>query len=96
MTNIWIFSSGPTGIGKPTDITEDWLFPAKQKQLIDTIQPVEIVLFHGNLDRKHMNFFEKFIINKVNGAFGDFRVWDDIKSWSTSIGKFILNNKNND
>jgi len=94
--NIWIFSSGPTGLEKPIDITKGWLLPAKQKQLIDIIQPVGIEIFHGNLDRKHMNLFEKFIIKKVNTPFGDFRVWDDIRSWSSSIGKFMLNNKKND
>ncbi len=88
---VWLFSSGPTGEEKPLDITKGWLVPAKQKELIGYIKPVEIKLFHGKLDLKCLNVFEKLIIKKVDAPFGDYRVWDSITSWASSIGKYILN-----
>ena len=87
---VWIFSSGPSGEGDPVKLTNGWRFPTALQPIADRIQPREIVLFHGNLDAKKLNFFEKWILNNVKAQTGDFRDWDAITAWASSIAKALL------
>ena len=82
---VWLFSSGPMGKGDPVQLTKGWRFPKSQGPIIDRIRPRDIALFHGMLDMKKLNFFEKWVIKNVKAPIGDFRDWDAIAAWATAI-----------
>jgi len=82
---VWIFSSGPLGAGDPVELMKGWRFPEGLRPIIDRIQPRDIAIFHGMLDIKKLNLFEKFAIKNVKSPVGDFRDWDAITSWTTAI-----------
>ena len=82
---VWLFSSGPTGHGDPVELLDGWELPNQQADVIDRIQPRETALFHGALDRKKLNFLEKWMVKLVNAPTGDFRDWDQIEAWAEQI-----------
>ncbi|MBN1428016.1 MAG: flavodoxin domain-containing protein [Anaerolineae bacterium] len=82
---VWLFSSGPTGEGDPVEMMNGWRFPTGQQPIADRIRPRDIAVFHGYVNVDKLNLFEKWILNKVKAASGDFRDWDAIASWAGSI-----------
>ena len=86
---VWLFSSGPTGEGDPVALLEGWRLPADQKPVIDRIQPRDIAVFHGNIDVARVNLIEKTAVKALKKPFGDFRNWDAITSWATSIAQVL-------
>lgn len=86
---VWLFSSGPTGEGNPVELTEGWHFPKALQPIADHIQPRDITVFHGAINMKKLNFIEKWMMNKVKAHLGDFRDWDAITSWATSIADVL-------
>ena len=82
---VWLFSSGPTGEGNPMELTKGWYFPKALQPIADRIQPRDITIFHGAINMKKLNFIEKWMINKAKAPIGDFRDWDAIISWATTI-----------
>jgi menaquinone-dependent protoporphyrinogen oxidase len=82
---VWLFSSGPTGEGDPVELTQGWRFPKGQQPIADRIQPRDVVVFHGAIDKGDLNFIERFMIKNVKAPIGDFRDWDAITAWATSI-----------
>ena len=86
---IWLFSSGPTGEGDAVEILRGWRFPPKLQPLVDSIQPHDIVVFHGDVDMEKLNIIEKRILGNVKAPVGDFRNWDAITTWATSIASTL-------
>lgn len=84
---VWVFSSGPTSKEDPVKGVQGRLFPEKIQGAFDAIKPVDITVFHGNLNEEKLNGFEKFVINKVNAQMGDFREWEAIETWAKRITK---------
>ncbi len=82
---VWLFSSGPTGEGDPVELTKGWRFPQAQQPIADRIQPRGIAIFHGNVNIKKLNFIEKWMLKNVQTPLGDFRDWETVTSWATSI-----------
>ncbi len=82
---VWFFSSGPTGEGDPVTLMKGWRFPTAQQSLANRIQPRDIAVFHGDLDMDKLNIGEKLIIKGVRSPTGDFRDWDAITEWATTI-----------
>ena len=82
---VWFFSSGPTGQGDPNEIMDGWSFPENLEQVRKTVNPKDIILFHGNLDLDRLNFAEKMIVKSVKATVGDFRDWLVIRGWARSI-----------
>jgi menaquinone-dependent protoporphyrinogen oxidase len=82
---VWLFSSGPMGKGDPVQLMKGWRFPKRQRPIIDRIRPRDIAIFHGMLDMKKLNFFERWVIKNVKAPVGDFRDWDAITSWAAAI-----------
>jgi menaquinone-dependent protoporphyrinogen oxidase len=82
---VWLFSSGPTGEGDPVELVKGWRLPAELQPLVDQIKPRDIAVFHGNLNIEKMNFIEKGLIKNVKAPVGDFRDWEAITAWATSI-----------
>ena len=91
---VWLFSSGPTGEGDPVELVEGLRLPAALQPVADRIQPRDIAVFHGYINPDKMNFIEKWAIKSVvKKPFGDFRKWDAIVSWSTSIADALKDGK---
>ena len=83
---VWLFSSGPTGEGDPVELVEGWRLPAALQPVADRIQPRDIAVFHGYINPDKINFVEKWSIKSiVKKPFGDFRDWDAIVTWTTTI-----------
>ena len=82
---VWVFSSGPTGKGDPVELLQGWRLPDALKPVVDRIQPRDIAVFHGSIDPEKINFFEKQMVKTVKALSGDFRDWDAIVRWATSI-----------
>ena len=86
---VWLFSSGPTGTGDPSALLQGWRFPKALQPIADRIRSRGIALFHGALDINKVGFVEKWMVNNVKGAFGDFRDWDAIESWAKGIADAV-------
>lgn len=87
---VWLFSSGPTGEGDPVELVEGARLPPALQPVVDRIQPRDIVVFHGFINPDRINFIEKWSIKSlVKKPFGDFRDWDAITSWATSIANAL-------
>jgi menaquinone-dependent protoporphyrinogen oxidase len=86
---VWLFSSGPTGEGDPVELLQGWEFPKGQQAIADRIQPRDIIVFHGNVDVKKLNFLHKWMISKVEAPVGDFRDREAITSWAASVAKVL-------
>ena len=89
---VWIFSSGPTGEGDPVELVEALRFPVALQPVVDRIHPRDIAVFHGFINPDKINFIEKWSIKSlVKKPFGDFRNWDAITAWATSIAETLKN-----
>ena len=86
---VWLFSSGPTDEGDPVELTEGWRFPKALQPIADRIQPRDVAVFHGVMDEKKLNPFEKWVIKNVKAPMGDFRDWDAITAWTTAIADVL-------
>jgi menaquinone-dependent protoporphyrinogen oxidase len=87
---VWIFSSGPTGEGDPVELVEGLRFPVALQPVVDRINPRDIAVFHGFINPDKINFIEKWSIKSlVKKPFGDFRNWDAITAWATSIAETL-------
>jgi menaquinone-dependent protoporphyrinogen oxidase len=84
---VWIFSSGPTGEGDPAVILKGWELPEALKPIVDRIKPRDVAVFHGNLDAKKLNLFEKAMVKGVKAPMGDFRNWTEIRAWAANIAR---------
>lgn len=83
---VWLFSSGPTGEGDPVELIEGSRLPEALQPIADRIQPRDIAVFHGYINPDKINFIEKWAIKSlVKKPFGDFRDWDTIVTWATTI-----------
>lgn len=83
---VWLFSSGPTGVGDPVQLVEGQRLPEGLQPLVDRIQPRDVTVFHGFIDPEKVNRIEKWAVKSlVKKPFGDFRDWDAITSWAASV-----------
>jgi len=86
---VWLFSSGPSGEGDPVELLQGWRFPKGQQAIADRIQPQDIAVFHGDVNVNKLNFIEKWMIKNVKAPVGDFRDWEAITVWATSIADVL-------
>ncbi len=82
---LWLFSSGPTGPGDPAELLQGWRLPEGLKPLAEGLQPRDIALFGGAMDAEKLSFIERLMIRMLKAPVGDFRDWDAIASWASSI-----------
>ena len=82
---VWLFSSGPTGEGDPSQLMNGWQFPEAQRPLADRIRPRGITFFHGVLDTDKLNFGERLLVRGIKAPLGDFRDWAAIETWAADI-----------
>jgi menaquinone-dependent protoporphyrinogen oxidase len=89
---VWLFSSGPTGPGDPVELVEGKRLPAGLQPIIDRIRPRDVAVFHGHINREKLNWIETWAIKSlVKKPFGDFRDWDAIVAWATTITAALKN-----
>ena len=81
----WLFYSGPLGKGEALELVKGQRCPKSLQPAIDHIQPRDMAVFHGFIDMKKLNFFERFAFKKSPTMQGDFRDWNAIISWANSI-----------
>lgn len=87
---VWLFSSGPTGLGDPVELVGGWRLPAGMRPVVERIQPRDTAVFHGWINPEKINRIEKWAIqNLVKKPFGDFRDWDMIVNWTTQIAAAV-------
>jgi menaquinone-dependent protoporphyrinogen oxidase len=82
---VWIFSTGPSGKGDPVELLKGERAGVNVKAIIERIKPRGTAVFHGYLNEKKMNLFEKWIVKRVGGGLGDFRDWDMITAWAKKV-----------
>ena len=87
---VWLFSSGPTGMGDPETLLQDWRFPKALQPIADRIHSRDIAVFHGAVDMKKLNLIEKWMLKNVKAPPGDFRDWDTISAWASTISDVLL------
>ena len=84
-SEVWLFSTGPSGEGDPVELLNGWTFPPLQQAIADRIAPRGITLFHGVLDPKKLSSIETKILKNLKAPVGDFRDWDAVNIWGKSI-----------
>ena len=82
---VWIFSSGPLEKGDPVQLLKGQILPKSLQPVVDRIKPRDIAVFHGAIFMDKLNFFEKWMMQRVKTGVGDFRDWDMITKWAKNI-----------
>jgi menaquinone-dependent protoporphyrinogen oxidase len=82
---LWTFSSGP--VGEPKENQKIEPIGTSIIKLMEELKPIEHKVFPGNLDKSALNFAEKGIIKIVKATYGDYRDFEEIRSWATSIAQ---------
>jgi menaquinone-dependent protoporphyrinogen oxidase len=77
---VWLFSSGP--IGDPPKPDED---PVDVAEITALTGARGHAVFAGKIDRSRLGFGERAIVSALKVPEGDFRDWDEIRSWASSI-----------
>ena len=81
---VWLFSSGP--IGDPPKPTED---PVDVAEAMTLTGARDHRLFAGKLDKTVLSFPERAIVGALRGPQGDFRDWDEIRTWAEGIAESL-------
>ncbi len=81
---VWLFSSGP--IGDPPKPEE---LPIDAVELSEMTNIVEHRLFAGKIDKQALGFGEKAVVLALRAPEGDFRDWDEIRSWARHIAQTL-------
>jgi menaquinone-dependent protoporphyrinogen oxidase len=81
---VWLFSSGPIGDpakpeGEPVDVAA----------LRESTDAIDHRVFAGKLERRQLGLPEKAIVAVVHAAEGDYRQWDAVPEWASSIAETL-------
>lgn len=86
---LWLFSSGPTGSDDPVKLLNGELVPPALADLVESIHPREIRVFHGKIDLRRLPPKDREIIKAAGVPRGDYRDWASIKLWATEISRAL-------
>jgi menaquinone-dependent protoporphyrinogen oxidase len=81
---VWLLSSGP--IGDPPKPEED---PVDIADVMERTGAREHRVFAGKLVKKNLSFGERAIVLALRAPEGDFRDWDEIRSWAGEIAEAV-------
>lgn len=81
---VWLFSSGP--IGTPPKPAED---PVDAADMVRASAAREHRVFAGRLDKSRLGFAERAIVTALRAPEGDYRDWDEIRSWAAAIAQTL-------
>ncbi len=82
---VWLFSSGPIGDPPKPEEAE----PEELSQAIVAIAPRGHETFAGKLDYAALTRVERLLVKALKAPEGDFRDWDAVRAWATSIVKAL-------
>ena len=82
----WLFSSGPLG-SPPRPHEEEAVSLAS---IWSNTRPMGHRLFAGKLDRRQLAFRDRAVVTAVRAPDGDFRDWEDIEAWASSIAETLV------
>jgi menaquinone-dependent protoporphyrinogen oxidase len=77
---VWLFSSGP--VGDPPKPQEEAVDVAA---IMETTRAREHHVFVGKIEKKQLSFGDKAIAVAFRVQDGDYRDWDEIRSWASGI-----------
>ena len=77
---VWLFSSGP--LGEPLKPDGD---PVDAAEMVRLTGARQHRVFGGRLDRHRLGFGERAICAALRVPDGDFRPWEDVRSWAREI-----------
>jgi menaquinone-dependent protoporphyrinogen oxidase len=77
---VWLFSSGPVG-HEPRPEDE----PVDVAELVAATGAREHRVFAGQVDRGRLGLGEKVLLTAVRAPEGDFRPWEEIRTWAAGI-----------
>jgi menaquinone-dependent protoporphyrinogen oxidase len=86
---LWLFSSGPTGIGDALNLVNGVLIPPRLEALVASLQAREICVFHGKIDLRRLPPEDRAVIKAAELPRGDFRDWEAIKAWAKAIAQAL-------
>jgi menaquinone-dependent protoporphyrinogen oxidase len=81
---VWLFSSGPIGVPlAPTEESTDAL------KLVADLAARDHRTFAGRIDPDALGWVERTITRMVKAPDGDFRDWEDVRSWADDIARSL-------
>jgi len=91
---VWLFSSGPLVLGSGISSTNDpKLEPKEIAEFREAINPKDHRVFFGALDPSKLGFAHRMVAKMpaARALFreGDFRNWNDIEAWASSIARAL-------
>ena len=86
---VWLFSSGPLDEGDPVELLDGWRLPKGLEPVANRIKPRDVAVFHGAAFMEKMNRLDRFMLTNIKAKMGDFRDWQSISLWATSIGEAL-------
>jgi menaquinone-dependent protoporphyrinogen oxidase len=81
---VWIFSSGP--LGDPLAPEGD---PADAASIAEITRSRGNRVFAGRLDKRQLSLVERAMVKAVHAPEGDYRPWEQIRTWSSTIAKSL-------
>jgi len=82
---VWLFSSGP--VGEPAKPADN---PVNVSTILRSTKARDHQVFTGKLVKKQLSFPERAIASATRVQEGDFRDWDNIRAWASSIADTLL------
>ena len=58
-------------------------------EIIEKTKPVDHHLFSGKVDRTALGFGERAVVTAVRAKPGDYRDWDEIRTWAEGIANEV-------
>jgi len=81
---VWLFSSGPVGDPpKPQEV------PADVEDVVAATGAFEHHVFAGKIEKETLSFPERAMVKALRVAEGDYRDWNEIDLWATTIADSI-------
>jgi len=77
---LWLFSSGPLG-----DPPKGSLDEHETLKVVSETAALDHKVFTGSLDPEDLGFKERLVVKMVKGPTGDFRNWEEIRTWAGQI-----------
>ncbi|MCY7417917.1 MAG: flavodoxin domain-containing protein [Chloroflexi bacterium] len=81
---VWLFSSGP--LGDPLKPDAD---PVDAASILTQVGARSHRVFGGRLDRSQLGMGERAMVALVRAPDGDYRQWDEIRTWTAGIAEDI-------
>jgi menaquinone-dependent protoporphyrinogen oxidase len=72
------------------ELVQGWRLPGGLQPIADRIGTRDIAVFHGATDVSKLNFVERWMVKRVKASVGDFRDWDAITAWATTIADALI------